>query len=232
MKGIVFSLGKNERKRSKPQKSSANKRFGISSRKPDVKYLIKRYGSVAFFTAMLICGLMAGALISNSISKDTLLRLDFLFTTNLPDRLDGGAFTAFCASFASDFLFLLLAFLMGLCMWGIVALPFITFFKGFGIGVSAGYLFSTYGLTGAVFYLSVLLPGILVFSMVLVYMSSSSYNIFKRLCKSLFSKGDNYFSASLKIYFQKSFLYLLLSLFSALLDMILWCLFAGLFNFS
>lgn len=220
MRGLVFTVNRKKRIRD-----------NYIHKKPDLKYFFKRYGAVAFFTAMLIIGLTAGSLMCNKFDNDTVARLDFFFTTNITERLKNGAFGAFCASFASDFLFLLLSFLMGFSLWGVALLPFIVGFKGFGIGISAGYLFINYGFKGMLFYLAVLLPGIFLFSMALIYQSACSYILFKKLYKSLLSKQELSFIAPMKIYFQQSFKYLLLTLFSAVIDMILWYVFAGLFNF-
>jgi hypothetical protein len=226
MKGIVFALNKN-----KP------KGFTDKSRKrffhfPDFKYLLRRYGAVAFFTAMLIFGLATGTVVSKDFTSDTLSKLDFLFTTNLPQRLTDGAVGAFCAGFASNFLFWLFAVLMGLSLWGIIFLPATVFVKGFGIGVSAGYLFTNYSVSGLVFYLAILLPGIFLFSMGLVYQCASSYNISKKLFKILFLKEEYSFKAPLKIFFKKSLVYLLCALLASVLDMALWFTFAGLFSFN
>lgn len=230
MKGIVFSFKNNIKKRDNFPKNSG---YSIRHRGDfNLKYFFKRYGVVAFFTLMLVVGITVGSMTSKNMSKDTLNSLDLFFTTNISMRLQNGGLGAFCSSFCSDFLFYLSTFLFGLSLWGIVFLPFISFFKGFGIGVSAGYLFTTYGFTGVMFYLAILLPGIFLFSMVLVYMSSSSYNISKRMLKTLFSKEDISIISSFKIYFQKCLLYLLITFFSALLDMLLWYVFAGLFNFN
>lgn len=220
MRGLVFTLN-----RKNPI------RDGYASQKADLKYFIKRYGSVAFFTAMLIAGLTIGSIMCNRINNDTIGRLDFFFTTNIAQRIDNGAQGAFCAGFASNFLFFLASFLMGFSLWGVTLLPFIVGFKGFGIGISAGYLFINYGFKGVVFYLAVLLPGIFIFSMALIYQSAYSCNLFKKLFKSLFAKQELNFSASVKIYLQQSFTNLLLTLFAAILDMVLWYIFAGLFNF-
>lgn len=221
MKGLVFTLNR----------KSQIKKGKVSAIKPDFKYLTRRYGSVFFFTVMLVAGLTLGSAICKTISDDTISRLDFFFTTNIAQRLKNGMSGAFCASFASNFLFLLATFSMGFSMWGVALLPFIVMFKGFGIGVSASYLFINYGFQGVLFYIAVLLPGIFLFSMALIYQSSASYNIFKKLYKSLFSKQEYTFSAPAKIYLLQSFRYLLLTLFSAILDMVLWCVFAGLFKF-
>ena len=200
--------------------------------KTDFRSLIRKYGSVAFFTFMLIAGLTAGSVFFNEVDSQVISRLDFFFTTNIADRIKNGAYGAFCASFASNFIFLSASFLMGFSLWGIALLPFIVGFKGFGIGISAGYLFMNYGFKGVLFYLAVLLPGIFLFSMALIYQSAFSYNIFKKLIKCLFAKQEVSFSVSAKIYLQQSFRYLLFTLFSAVLDMVLWFVLSGLFNFQ
>jgi len=111
-------------------------------------------------------------------------------------------------------------------------LPFIVAFKGFGIGISAGYLFINYGFQGVLFYLVVLLPGIFLFSMALIYQSAVSFNLFKNLYKSLFSKQEYNFKIPVGKYLQHSLKYLLISLFAAVTDMVLWCVFSGMFNFK
>ena len=163
----------------------------------------------------------------NKISKPAFNKLDLFFVTNITDRINNGITTAFYASFASNFLFLFSAFLMGFSLWGIAFLPFIVLFKGFGIGVSAGYLFSNYGFKGVIFYLIILLPGIFLFSMALVYQSASSYCLEKRLIKKLYFRDESPFKSPTKLYLQHSFRYL-----SSVIDMALWGLFGGLFNFK
>lgn len=230
MKGIVFSFKNNKKKRAKFPLENG---YSIKHRGDfNLKYFFKRYGVAVFFTLMLVLGITAGSIASKNISKEALNSLDLFFTTNISSRIENGGIGAFCGSFCSNFLFYLLTFLFGLSLWGIAFLPFLCFFKGFGIGVSAGYLFTSYGFTGVLFYLTILLPGIFLFSMVLVYMSTSSYNISGRILKFLFSKEDFSIISSFKIYFKKCLLYLLITFFSALLDMSLWYVFAGLFNFN
>lgn len=221
MRGLVFTF--NRKKKENTAKIS---------HKPDIKYIFRRYGAVAFFTGMLVAGLTIGSVMCNKITAETVSKLDFFFITNITDRLKNGAIGAFYAGFASDFLFLLASFLMGLSLWGGVLLPFIVGFKGFGIGISAGYLFINHGFKGILFYLTVLLPGIFLFSMALIYQSACSYNISKKLYKSLFSSQVHSFKAPAKIYLQQSFRYLLLTVFSAVIDMVLWWVLTGLFNFE
>lgn len=220
MKGLVFTL-----KRRKPiSKSSFRKSL-------NAKHFFKTYGIVLFFTLMLIIGLTLGSLFFKNIGESTLKKLDVFFVTNITDRLKNGYIGAFCASFASNFLFLLFAFLMGFSLWGMALLPVNVLFKGFGIGISAGFLFTNYSFKGIIFYLIILLPGIFLFSMALVYQSSLSFNLGKRLVYKLYSRDEFSFKSSTKIYLQRSFLYFLFTLFASVVDMSLWGLFGGLFKF-
>lgn len=220
MKGITFELKKRTRR-------------GSSQRKTvDVKYIVRRYGKVIFFALMLLVGLILGCVLSGGVGNDTLKRLDMLFTTNLPQRLSDGALGAFCASFGSNFIFLSAAFLLGLSLWGVAAMPIVSAFKGFGVGISAGYLISGYGLKGAVFYFTILLPGIILFSIALVNQLTSSYNIYVRIMSALLKRNRYGFRDAFRLYLTQSLYCLLLALGAAVIDVLLWCVFAGLFNFN
>ena len=155
MKGIVFTL---------KRPSVAKRRLHLG----EIKYFTRRYGSLLLFAAILLTGLILGAVCARNAGKQTLNSLDLLFTTNLDARLGKDALGIFFACFASDFLFLLVVYLLGTTPWG---LPFelaVILFKGFGIGVTAGYLYLTHALSGAGFYLLVLLPGTFLFCIAVI----------------------------------------------------------------
>ena len=219
MKRITFTLRKRTR-RSRPTKRTV-----------DVRYILHRYGAVVFFSLTLLCGLIFGCVLSGRVSGEALKKLDMLFTTNLPQRLSDGALGAFCASFGSNFIFLCAVFLLGLSLWGAAAMPFVSAFKGFGVGISAGYLISGYGLKGAVFYFTILLPGIILFSIALVNQLASSYNVYVRILSALLKRNRYGFRDALRLYLTQSLYCIMLALGAAVIDVLLWCVFAGLFNF-
>ncbi|MCR5653734.1 MAG: hypothetical protein K6F88_08040 [Ruminococcus sp.] len=219
MQGIVFTY-KNRRRR---------KKIRAVINKQGIKLFLGRWGGITLFAFMLAAGLTVGCICSGSLSSDTLRNLDFLFTTNMPERLSGGAWGAFCAGFASDFLFLLAAFLMGLSLWGAAALPFIAFFKGFGVGVSAGYLILTFGVKGILFYVSVLLPGIVISGMALIYELNAALGIFRTVCRALFGKAKVAFKEPAALYFRRGLKYLILTFIASVTDAVLWFGLAGLF---
>lgn len=218
MKGIVLSLGL-------PRK----RRFCL----PDLKGIIKRHGVLMVFAALLLAGLALGAAYACSADRQTLRSLDFLFTTNLDSRLGKGAFGTMCACFASDFVFLLSAYLLGAAPWGIPFLPALVCFKGFGTGITAGYLALSHGVSGAGFYLLVLLPGTFLFCAALIVFSVRAFAFSRQTLKRLLSRQPALCSLrEALLHYSSRFLSALGVTFAAsLLDTLLWTLFAGTFHF-
>ena len=218
MKGIVLSLGI-------PKKG----RFHL----PDFRFLFRRYGILIAFAGVLLTGLALGAVYAQNADGRTLRSLDLLFTTNLNARLSQGVFGTFCACFASDFLFLFSIYLLGVAAWGIPFILLIVGFKGFGTGVTAGYLCLSHSLAGAGFYLLVLLPGTFLFCTALIRFSGVAFGFSRQMFRRSLSKSQTASSPRQELlsYSSRFFSALALTFIAALLDTLLWTLFAGTFNF-
>lgn len=223
MKGVVFSLKKNNFGRNRLGRISV----------ADIRYFIRRYGVRTMFVFLLFAGIAIGSVYAKNADASMIESLDFLFTTNFDARLTQNFAGIFCACLASDFIFLISVYLLGLAPWGIPFMLFIIFFKGFGIGLTAGYLFIGKSLAGIGFYLLILLPGTFLFCMALVQFSSFAFNFSKRMFLTLLNKGV--LKSSLRvstIAFSSRFISsLIITFLSAVLDTALWTLFAGGFNF-
>lgn len=217
MKGIVFSLAL-------PRPSRP--------RLPQLRPLLRRHGGSLLMAALLLTGLVLGAAYARCADEKTLHALDFLFTTNLEARLAKGAVGIFGACFASDFIFLLGAYLLGAAPWGVPLLPLLSCFKGFGVGVTAGWLCLSHGLSGAGFYLLVLLPGTFFFCAVLTGFSAHAFGCSCRAFTYCFGKEPP--AVPLRetlLGFSARFCSALCAAFAAsLLDTLLWTLFAGTFQ--
>lgn len=223
MTGVIFTLKR--------------KRFRIrlpKLRMPDferVKSFLQRRGKLMFFLFAMIAGLIFGSLTVNSLSKKTLDYLDFLFALNFPERLKSGLAGAFFAEFSSDFIFIFAAVFFSFSLFGALFLPLLAFFKGFGIGISAAYLISGYGLKGALFYFLIILPGVFLFGMILLYELSAGLSIYKKIFYNI-ARGRTYpLKGALSAFLKKSVKFLLLTLAVSAGDSLLWFLFAGLFKF-
>lgn len=223
MRSVILSLKKVRRRR-----------FAVRLSLADLRHFFIRYGIKVVFACLILAGLIFGSICAKNADLELLNSLDFLFTTNIDARLQENAFGIFSACFASNFLFILIIFLLGLAPWGIPIMPFIIFFKGFGIGITAGYLLITYSLTGAGFYLLVILPGTFLFCMTLIQFAAISYEFSKQMFLSTIRKTYQAKSvgSSLSEFCSKSVPCLVFTFISAILDTALWMLFSGAFDFK
>lgn len=217
MKSLIFSL--------------ALPRTG--RKKPDIRGFLRRNGLFVLFAAMLLAGLTLGAVYARNADEGTLRSLDLLFTTNLDARLSQSPFGTFCACFASDFLFLLGAFLLGAAAWGIPFLLTLVCFKGFGTGITAGWLCLSHSLSGAGFYLLVLLPGTFLFCVAMIGFAGSAYRFSAQLFLRFIGKEQPPLSPRQElVQFGSRFVSALsMTFIASLLDTLLWTLFAGTFQF-
>lgn len=223
MKSLVFSFKKAKSGR------RGLRRITLS----DLQYFFRRYGLRVMFTSVLLVGLVAGSICAQNSGENLLKSLDFLFTTNLDARFAQNAAGTFCACFASDFIFLFSVFLLGLTPWGVFVMPFVVLFKGFGTGLTAGYLFAIQQLGGVGFYLLVLLPGTFLFCIALVMFSTNSFVFSKNMFVYTFGKYPPKQSMRMRAASFCSHLMasLIMTFCASLLDTALWTLFAGAFNF-
>lgn len=226
MKGIVFSM-KNHKKI-----------FGFTKQpKRITAFSFKRfwtyYSVQVFFALCFFVGIVFGSRFVSTASADFLKKIDFLFLTNLQSRLELSAFEIFSASFASDFIFILLAFLSGLSAWGIFSLSFLCAFKGIGVGISSMYLYSQYSITGIGFYILVVLPGTVLFFFAFICALREAFTQSLALFRILFSSETNLsMSRYTKTYLFRNGVVVVFTMFSSVINMILWVLFANMFNFK
>ncbi len=111
------------------------------------------------FFLVSAAGTVCGALSSKTADAEMLRRLDFLFLTNFELRSTQSVVSAFIVSFSSVTVFMLAAFFLGLSLWGCALCAAVPFFRGYGYGLTAGFICSTYGMNGFFYSLLVLLPG-------------------------------------------------------------------------
>ena len=209
MKGIVFQLRRNLRLPT------------VRKPKLSLKEYLQKRGVFLFFFLMFLVGLITGAAYSKHADVDLFDRLDFLFSTNLTERAQMSSFEIFATCFGSDFLLTLIVFLMGMSVWGSGAIPLVTVFKGFSVGLSSSFIFSLYRTSGIGFYILVLLPGTVMFLLSLIYYSKESFSLSLRYIRlTVFgSVKEPYLSRYIKTFFLKSLIALFLCAGCALIDM-------------
>ncbi len=225
MKSIVFSIKHRQPKRDYVR---SYRRITVA----DIKRFFTLYAVQILFSVIFLLSVILGSLSFSNISPQTLEKLDFLFVTNLSNRLELSTFDLFCSSFASSFVFILLSFLLSFTAWGMFALPLLCAFKGFGVGLSSVYMFSQYSLTGIGFYILVILPSTVLFLFAFIVSLKESFSQSVLLLKTFFSSTyDAYLLRHTKTYLFRNCIILIAVAFSSVVDMFLWELFAGMFNF-
>lgn len=223
MKSVVFSF----------KGSSFSRPHFRGFGKLDIKYFCKRYLKHCVLVLLLLIGLAVGAVFAGKADEQLMNSLDFLFTTNITARLEQDVFATFCSCFASDFIFIFAIFLLGMAPWGIPVIPFIVLFKGFGIGITAGYLVSLHSLAGVGFYLLIILPGTFLFCFALILLSAHSIYFSSKMFRQLFGKANQsvFLSEPFKKYMSQAMTALIMTFCAAVLDTVLWSMFSGVFNF-
>lgn len=225
MKGFVLHL---------KNRSKAIRLPSVGSGVRSLRSLVSRYGLRVLIASLFLMGLIVGAVCSRSFDKALFERLDFLFVTNVEARLQMSAFGIFCSCFVSYFVFIFLLFLFALSVWGFAAAPVLSVIKGFSVGLSSAFIFALYHMSGIGFYILVILPGTVLFLFALVRYSQESIQLslcWMRMC--LFGCSRSQVSADrIKSFMKKSVVAFLYSCACAVMDMLLWVLFAGHFHFA
>lgn len=185
-----------------------------------------------FFVLTIFAGIILGAFCGRTADKKLMENLDIIFLTNFNVRCSQGIIDAFVASFASVFIFILIIFLLGLSVWGGFIAVVVPFIKGYGYGLAAGYLYSTYGMTGILYNILIILPGAFLCSAVI---AAASQEAFRNSIKiiSVFRKtavsDDPHIQ--MKKYLLSMLWLLFLSAVSSAVDMIFSLMFSWLFSF-
>ena len=136
---------------------------------------------LVFLGLFLIAGLILGVIFIRNADYSLLKTLDFVFFSNVKARSALPGLSIFVASLASSFLFLLFCFLCGLSIWGAYCVPLAPLFRGFGMGITAGYLYAAYGFQGFLFHLAVILPGAFICLIAILIASRESMLFSKKI---------------------------------------------------
>lgn len=225
MKGFVFTFRNNQKKSARLSE--------MKQRGYDVKQLIARYGIHLAFAAAFLIGLIVGAATGRGFRQEIFEKLDLLFVTNIDARMEMNVFDIFISCFVSYFLFIFCVFLAGLSVWGFSAVPLLSALKGFTVGLSSAFIFSQYQLSGIGFYILVVLPGTVLFLFALIRYATQGFRMSLRFMRlSMFgSDTEADLRKHLKLFIKHTMFALLSIGVCAVIDMILWILFANKFQF-
>lgn len=193
---------------------------------------IKKNIAFIVFGIIFFIGIIFGSVSGNKANEELLKRLDFIFLTNFDLRCTQGLLATFISSFATGFIFLLIIFLLGLSVWGGLLVLVIPFFKGYGYGLSVGYLYSAYSFYGVLYNVLIILPGAFVCSLVIVASSQESFrNSFVFMSYFRRSSINHNPYTQMKKYIISMLWFFIIMLVSAIIDVVFSLCFSWIFNF-
>lgn len=187
---------------------------------------------LVFLAALLLCGMIFGAIFARSAGLSALEKLDFLFLSNYKSRALQPFTYVFMASLASSFVFILCCFLCGLSMWGMFFIPVVPFFRGFGLGLTSGYLYAAYGFKGILFNTIIVIPGAFVCIISILLAAKEGIQFSKKIaaCGAMFEKKEHSWSP-LKVYFAHFGAVIVIAFAAAVIDLLMAAFFSGMFSF-
>ncbi len=215
MKGVLLSAG-----RGRPL-----------IKKQDVVYFLNRYGISTLLGAGFLFGLIFGAFCAGGADKNLIESLKLIFASDFTSRCSQNIVSGFAAAMTSNFIFFTANLLLGFSVWGSIGVPFVIGFKGFGIGITGGYLYKCHGLAGIGFFILIMLLGNTVSSLALMQQGKGSVafscELFARVRGTSLNSGETVYRYAVK----NSFILIALTI-SSMIDAILNTLFADIFVFA
>jgi len=174
-------------------------------------------------------GLFLGAKTAGSASTGWQARLLELLRAQRLNRADLSPFGSALGYFGTDFLFMLAAFLLGLCAAGLPFLLLLPVLRGAGLGVVTGWLYMSRSLPGVGYSVLVLCPAAVVSVLIMLAYCKESMLMSGDMLLVLNNKQDK-MESSLRLYVTRYLVLLLVSVLAAALDALCFAAFAGIFE--
>ncbi len=131
-------------------------------------HFCRNNGRFLCMTVSLLLGVLIGSLLvrNNVLLSRTVM--ESYFRDFISSRSSNPTITVFIFSLLSSCVYLCIAYIMGLFMYGTIPSVFLPAFRGLGIGAVCGYIYLVYGLKGAAFVLLIILPFHFCYSLILL----------------------------------------------------------------
>ena len=135
---------------------------GLHRRSRAKSPILKNHPKLILLTAVLICGLVLGAMTVRNPNE----QLADALRTVIENEIQAGAgqpiWKKFLSTLGTETLYMLIALVSGLCGAGEPLLWALPLVKGMGVGLIAAYLYKTYTINGMLYFSAVyLLPSVI-----------------------------------------------------------------------
>lgn len=196
-----------------------------------IKMILREEWKIVTLVSLFLAGMIIGAVAARHIDNDINARLVTMFSDFSMLRNSQSIFETFTNSLAVNFIFLSVVFASGLCAVGIPLIAFAPLGKGIGLGMIAGYLYSTYSLSGAGYCMVILFPSAVISTAALLFGCNESFVMSFELLNMLSGKSTYQHENIFKKYCGRYLILLVLILVSSIVDTITTVLFASKFSF-
>lgn len=190
----------------------------------------KFYFILLFF---LVFGMFIGALSVRLLDGEYDLFIKQWFGSFIGFRTSFGFWKILFNSFLTSLVYLIIVSVSGFGVGGMVILPLLVFFKGFGTCLLSGVLYRDYSLQGIAFADLILLPSALAANLLLLYLCESAMEVSKRFYNCI--NDSNYINHLLKAeclsYFKKLLYVLFAFVVISVVESAFNSCFIGYFNF-
>ena len=182
---------------------------------------------IAFFSI----GVSVGAVYAVNVDEFNIEALSVIVDINLSERISRDFYHSLILAFFSNFIYIFVLFISGYCAVSAPAIFFIIFFKGLGVGLTVGYIYSKYYVSGFLFCLLMILPTTAAFVAVTMYAAMEAFKTSISFCGTFINSINLSINAStIKSYNYRFLAYTVIIVIISALDAILSYSFSSLFN--
>ena len=189
---------------------------------------LKKNKLTMLIAAFFFAGMLYGALLVGFGEKGLIDSLDFITKGYVESRTEQSLLVTFGHSFCSSGIFILVLFVLGFSAVSIPVIVFLPLFKGLGLGVSIGYLYTVYAVKGAAFCAVLVLPAALFSTFAIILAGRESLKLSLLFLSSFVPRINGTISPrGVKLYCAKFLVLLAIVIISSLIDCVTTFLFAG-----
>ena len=158
-----------------------------------LKEIQKNKYKYVFLLTIVLIGFITGFIFSNILSYSDHQKISEViknYFLKIKDNSEINYLSNFLNTFSINYLYMILIWIFGISIIGIILNPFILYFKSFIIGLSSGIIISVYGFIGIIGVIFYIFPHILINLIVYLLLSFYGIKLSINLFKALFLKKN------------------------------------------
>ncbi len=199
---------------------------------PKIMKKMRKNWKMLFLTGVFILGTLCGVILNSTSSQTVSDKLASILKSYMEARNTESFFMGFLHSMLSSFILAVITFFMGLSSFSVPFIVLIPYIRGLGVGMLAGFLYSTYALKGVGYCMLMIIPYTTISVLALILccresmrMSIEISRVFKKNNAKSSLKGD------FKLYCARFGAFMVIFILAALVDAFFSSAFAHFFVF-